>query len=139
MIHRCLSDCACAKFLPTRSTDKDTQQTPSTCTKNDENCCSGNNVDDNECAKVTQPPLYSVPDKLKSKKALKSSDSKLESDHTTTPLEEKSNDVKGLQIEEVVVHLYMSTNMYMHTLHNFIMYTVSHAHINPHTHQHNIL
>ena len=39
-----------------------TQQTPSIHRENDENYGSSNNVEDNECAKVTQPPLYSVPD-----------------------------------------------------------------------------
>ena len=39
-----------------------TQQTPSTHTENDENYCSINNVEDNKCATVNQPPVYSVPD-----------------------------------------------------------------------------
>ena len=128
----------CAKFLPAKSADKNTQQAPSIDTENDENYCSRNNVEHNECVKVTQPPLYSVPNKLKSKRALRSSNTKLESDHSTSPPVRKSHDVEGLQIEEVEInapaHIYYVCTLldYVHT--HYHMHTQILTHINTQLH-----
>ena len=71
------------------------KQTPDTQTESDDN------VEINDSAKVTPPPLYAIPDKLKSKKALGSSDSKMENDKSFCEQTEKPTGVQDLQVEVI--------------------------------------
>ena len=92
---RCSPSDACVGYPPTPSTDENTQQAPSKHAESDDN----SNVDENKCAhdQVTQFTLYAVP--IKSKKGLRLSDGKLESDRPFCPQSGKSNE--SLQIEQV--------------------------------------
>ena len=68
----------CAKYSespPTRATNVKCSQQSSIIHTDSDNNSSGVNADDTICGQVTQCPLYAVPDKLKSKKALGASDS----------------------------------------------------------------
>ena len=82
-----------------------------------------------------QPPLYAIPDKLRSKKSLGSSESEVESEKSTCQPTEKSGDAQGLQNEQVGyagcthVHNFVRTHAYTHV----------HTHIHTHTHTHTTL
>ena len=91
---------------------KNSKQTPDTQTESDDNC-SEKNVEINDTIKVSQPPLYAIPDKLKSKKAFGSSDSKLESDKSFCEHTEKPTGVQDLQ-NEVVCNACMHTCTYFY-------------------------
>ena len=102
---------------PTQAADgKCSQQSPTMHTESDNNF-SGVNIDDTVCGQVTQCPLYAVPDKLKSKRTLGASDSKLESDKSLCLQTEKSceSDVQGLQNEGVHSAL-ISTHVELRTI-----------------------
>ena len=88
------------------------KQTPDTQTEGDGEC-SEKNVDLNESTTVTPPPVYAIPDKLKSKKASGSSDSKMENDKNYYEHTEKPTGVQDLQIE-VVCKACMHTCILLH-------------------------
>ena len=86
---------------------ENSKQTPGTQTENDDNF-SEKNVDSTT---VTPPPLYAIPDKLKSKKASGSSDSKMKNDKNFYEHTEKPTGVQDLQ-NEVVSNACMHTCTY---------------------------
>ena len=93
---------------------ENSQQTPDTQTESGGDNCSEKNVDVNDHARVNPPPVYAIPDKLKSKKALGSSNSGIETDilsfceHT-----EKPTGVQDLH-NEVVCNECMHTCTYFY-------------------------
>ena len=82
---------------------ENSKQTPGTRTDSDDSC-SEKNVGINDSTTVTPPPLYAIPDKLKSKKALGSSDSKMENDESFCEHSEKPTGVQDLRNEVVCIH-----------------------------------
>ena len=80
---------------------ENSKQTPDTHTESDDDNCSKKNVGINDSTKITPPPVYAIPDKLKSKKALGSSDGKMEKDNSFCEQTKKPTGVQDLQNEVV--------------------------------------
>ena len=59
------------------------------------------NACDNETVEAIQPPLYAIPDKLRLKKSLGSSEGEMESDKSTCQPTEKFGGAQSLHNEEV--------------------------------------
>ena len=91
---------------------ENSKQTPDTQTENDNNF-SEKNVNVNESTTATPPPLYAIPDKLKSKKASGSTNNKLENDKSFCEHTEKPTGVQDLQ-NEVVCNACMHTCTYFY-------------------------
>ena len=103
----------CDESLSTQfAHQKNSKQMPGTQTENDDNF-SEKNVEVNDGTTVTPPPLYAIPDKLKSKKASESADSKMENDKSFCEHTEKPTGVQDLQ-NEVVSNECMHTCTYFY-------------------------
>ena len=93
---------------------ENSKQTHDTHSESDDDNCSEKNVDVNESATVTPPPLYAIPDKLKSKKAFGSSDSKMQNDKNFCEQTEEPTGVQDF-LNEVVCNactVIMLTNLH---------------------------
>ena len=88
--------------------EKPSKEVPAIHSEGDYNC-SEMNACDNEAIEAIQPPLYAIPDKLRSKESLGSFEGEMESDRSNQPTEkfgiyqptEKFGSAQSLQNEEV--------------------------------------
>ena len=116
MVHHrsCKYSPECDESLSTQfAHQENSKQTPDTQTENGDEDYSKMNVDVNDSVKVTPPPIYAIPDKLKSKKASGSSNNRIETDRSFCEHTEKSC-VQDLQNEVVYtacmrIHVHTST------------------------------
>ena len=80
--------------------EKPSKEAPAIHSEGDYNC-SEMNACDNEAIEAIQPPLYAIPDKLRSKESLGSFEGEMESDRSICQPTEKFGGAQSLQNEEV--------------------------------------